>query len=138
MNLIRKQNTWFPSLMDEFINTNWNINIPSYSNSLPAVNVKENDKDFSLQIATPGLNKDNFEISYENKVLSIEVVQNDDNNNDFMRQEFNYNSFKRSFKIPESVELSKISASYLNGVLDIKLPKTKEAQPQQKKLIKIK
>jgi len=138
MNLIRKQNTWFPSLMDEFINTNWNINIPSYSNSLPAVNVKENDKDFSLQIATPGLNKDNFEISYENKVLSIEVVQNDDNNNDFTRQEFNYNSFKRSFKIPESVELSKISASYLNGVLDIKLPKTKEAQPQQKKLIKIK
>jgi len=138
MNLIRKQNTPFSSLMDEFLNTNWNITLPRYSNSLPAVNVKEKDKDFTLQIAVPGLNKDDFEISCENKVLSIEVIQNDDDkNNDFTRQEFNYNSFKRNFKIPESVELSKISASYLNGVLEIKLPKTKEAQPQQKKLIKI-
>ncbi|MDG2371260.1 MAG: Hsp20/alpha crystallin family protein [Flavobacteriaceae bacterium] len=139
MNLIRKQNTWFPSLMDEFLNTNWNVTVPDYSNSSPAVNVKENNKYFSLQIAAPGLNKADFEISFENKVLLIQVIQDDGNeNNDFTRQEFNYSSFKRNFKIPESVELSKISASYINGVLEIKLPKTKEAQPQQKKLIKIK
>ena len=139
MNLIRKQNTWFPSLMDEFLNTNWNVTVPDYSNSSPAVNVKENNKYFSLQIAAPGINKADFEISFENKVLLIQVIQDDGNeNNDFTRQEFNYSSFKRNFKIPESVELSKISASYINGVLEIKLPKTKEAQPQQKKLIKIK
>ena len=125
--------------MDEFLNTNWNVTVPDYSNSSPAVNVKENNKYFSLQIAAPGLNKADFEISFENKVLLIQVIQDDGNeNNDFTRQEFNYSSFKRNFKIPESVELSKISASYINGVLEIKLPKTKEAQPQQKKLIKIK
>lgn len=141
MNLIRKQNTWYPSIMDDFFNTNWNFDIPTYSNSLPAVNIKENDKEFSLQIASPGLNKEDFQVSFEENVLSIEVVKKDDvkkNNTDFTRFEFDYNSFKRSFIIPESVETSKIEALYLNGVLNINLPKKKEAQPLPKKLIKIK
>jgi|TARA_B110000263_G_C15303948_1_gene509346 HSP20 family protein len=139
MNLIRKQNTRFPSIMDDFFKTNWDIPIPDYSNSTPAVNVKEDDKSFTLQIAAPGVNKDDFQISYENKVMSIEVVKNNENkNDDFTRKEFDYNSFKRSFSIPKSVELSKINASYLNGVLKIKLPKNKEDQLQPKKFIKIK
>ena len=141
MNLIRKQNTWYPSIMDDFFNTNWNFDIPTYSNSLPAVNIKENDKEFSLQIASPGLNKEDFQVSFEENVISIEVVKKDDvkkNNTDFTRFEFDYNSFKRSFTIPESVETSKIEALYLNGVLNINLPKKKEAQPLPKKLIKIK
>tara|TARA_B100001778_G_scaffold149574_1_gene122915 strand:- start:2591 stop:3010 length:420 start_codon:yes stop_codon:yes gene_type:complete len=139
MNLIRKQNTWFPSLMDEFINTNWNVNSMRHSNLNPAVNIKENDKSYCLDIAAPGLNKDNIEVSYENKILSIEVVNsNKDLNTEYNRFEFDYNSFKRSFKLPDSIELSKIDASYLNGVLSISLPKKKEAQTQPKKLIKIK
>lgn len=139
MNLIRKQNTWFPSLMDEFINTNWNINSMEYSNLNPAVNIKESDKSYCLDVAAPGLNKDNIEVSYENKILSIEVVNsNKDLNTEYNRFEFDYNSFKRSFKLPDSIELSKIDASYLNGVLSISLPKKKEAQTQPKKLIKIK
>ena len=139
MNLIRKQNTWFPSLMDEFINTNWNVNSMRHSNLNPAVNIKENDKSYCLDIAAPGLNKDNIEVSYENKILSIEVVNsNKDLNTEYNRFEFDYNSFKRSFKLPDSIELSKIDASYLNGILSISLPKKKEAQTQPKKLIKIK
>mgnify|MGYP005724058527 CR=1 FL=1 len=139
MNLIRKQNTWFPSLMDEFLNTDWNINSIDYSNTHPAVNIKESDKKYCLDIAAPGLNKDNIEVSYENKLLSIEVVNNNKNENiEFNRFEFDYNSFKRSFKLPDSRDLSKIDASYVNGVLSINLPKKKEAQTQPKKLIKIK
>ena len=139
MNLIRKQNTWFPSLMDEFINTNWNVNSMRHSNLNPAVNIKESDKSYCLDVAAPGLNKDNIEVSYENKILSIEVVNsNKDLNTEYNRFEFDYNSFKRSFKLPDSIELSKIDASYLNGVLSISLPKKKEAQTQPKKLIKIK
>ena len=141
MNLIRKQNTWYPSIMDDFFNSNWNFEVPNYSNSLPAVNIKEADKEFTLQIASPGLTKEDFEVSFEDNVLSIEVLKKDDvkaNNNDFSRFEFDYNSFKRSFTIPESVEISKIEASYLNGVLNINLPKKKEAHPLPKKLIKIK
>ena len=139
MNLIRKQNTWFPSLIDEFLNTDWNINSMDYSNTHPAVNIKESDKKYCLDIAAPGLNKDNIEVSYENKILSIEVVNNNKNENiEFNRFEFDYNSFKRSFKLPDSIDLSKIDASYVNGVLSINLPKKKEAQTQPKKLIKIK
>ena len=140
MNLIRKQNTWYPSIMDDFFNANWNFDVPNYSHSLPAVNIKEADKEFTLQIASPGLTKEDFEVSFEDNVLSIEVVKknNDkENNNDFTRFEFDYNSFKRSFTIPESVEINKIEASYLNGILNIILPKKKEALPVPKKLIKI-
>lgn len=136
MNLIRKQNTWFPSLMDEFLNTNWNVTVPDYSRTLPAVNIIENGKDFSLLIAAPGLSKNDFELSIENKVLSIEAVKNN-TDIDFTRKEFDYNTFKRIFSIPKTVEKSKISASYKNGVLNICLPKTKEALPEPKKLIKI-
>lgn len=125
--------------MDDFFNTNWNIPVSNYSNSTPAVNVKENDKSFTLHIAAPGINKDDFEISIENKVMSIEVIEKSKNeNDDFTRKEFDYKSFKRSFSIPKSVELSKINASYLNGVLEIHLPKNKEDQIQPKKFIKIK
>ena len=140
MNLIRKQNTWYPSIIDDFFNANWNFEVPNYSHSLPAVNIKEADKEFTLQIASPGLTKEDFEVSFEDNVLSIEVVKknNDkENNNDFTRFEFDYNSFKRSFTIPESVEINKIEASYLNGILNIILPKKKEALPVPKKLIKI-
>ena len=70
MNLIRKQNTWYPSIMDDFFNANWNFDVPNYSHSLPAVNIKEADKEFTLQIASPGLTKEDFEVSFEDNVLS--------------------------------------------------------------------
>jgi HSP20 family protein len=141
MNLIKKQNTWLPSLVDDFFPLDWNKNFQSYSRFTPAVNIKETDKTFSLEIAAPGLKKEHFELSLEDNVLSIEVIDRaseNSNHENFTRLEFNYNSFKRSFSIPESVELSEIDASYLNGVLTVMLPKRKEAQPQPKKLIKIK
>ena len=78
MNLIRKQNTWYPSIMDDFFNANWNFDVPNYSHSLPAVNIKEADKEFTLQIASPGLTKEDFEVSFEDNVLSIEVVKKND------------------------------------------------------------
>ena len=138
MNLIRKQNSRFPSIMEEFFNNNWNTSILDYSNSKPAVNVKEDDKSFTLQIAAPGINKNDFEISLENRVLSIEVVKKDEHDvNDFTSKEFDYNSFKRSFSIPKSIELLKINASYINGILKINLPKNKEDQLQPKKFIRI-
>ncbi len=124
--------------MEELFNNNWNASISDYSNSKPAVNVKEDDKSFTLQIAAPGINKNDFEISLENRVLSIEVVKKDEHDvNDFTSKEFDYNSFKRSFSIPKSIELLKINASYINGILKINLPKNKEDQLQPKKFIRI-
>jgi len=140
MNLIRKQPPFFPSLIDDFINTDWNLKVPSFSGTVPAVNIKELDSQFEIELAVPGMNKDDFEIEVEDGVLSISSTQEEEQVNvkgKFTRREFSYSSFRRSFTLPDSVDPTKIDATYKEGVLLVLLPKHKEAQPQPKKLIKI-
>ena len=140
MNLIRKQPPFFPSLIDDFINTDWNLKVPSFSSTVPAVNIKELDFQFEIELAVPGMKKDDFEIEVEDGVLSISSTQEEEEVNEkgkFTRREFSYSSFRRSFTLPDSVDPTKIDATYKEGVLLVLLPKHKEAQPQPKKLIKI-
>jgi HSP20 family protein len=140
MNLIRKQPPFFPSLIDDFINTDWNLKVPSFSGTVPAVNIKELDSQFEIELAVPGMKKDDFEIEVEDGVLSISSTQEEEQVNEkgkFTRREFSYSSFRRSFTLPDSVDPTKIDATYKEGLLLVLLPKHKEAQPQPKKLIKI-
>jgi HSP20 family protein len=140
MNLIRKQPPFFPSLIDDFINTDWNLKVPSFSSTVPAVNIKELDFQFEIELAVPGMKKDDFEIEVEDGVLSISSTQEEEQVNEkgkFTRREFSYSSFRRSFTLPDSVDPTKIDATYKEGVLLVLLPKHKESQPQPKKLIKI-
>ena len=140
MNLIRKQPPFFPSLIDDFINTDWNLKVPSFSGTVPAVNIKVLDSQFEIELAVPGMKKDDFEIEVEDGVLSISSTQEEEQVNEkgkFTRREFSYSSFRRSFTLPDSVNPTKIDATYKEGVLLVLLPKHKEAQPQPKKLIKI-
>lgn len=140
MNLIRKQPPFFPSLIDDFINTDWNLKVPTFSGTVPAVNIKELDSQFEIELAVPGMKKDDFEIEVEDGVLSISSTQEEEQVNEkgkFTRREFSYSSFRRSFTLPDSVNPTKIDATYKEGVLIVLLPKHKEAQPQPKKLIKI-
>lgn len=140
MNLIRKQPPFFPSLIDDFINTDWNLKVPTFSGTVPAVNIKELDSQFEIELAVPGMKKDDFEIEVEDGVLSISSTQEEEQVNEkgkFTRREFSYSSFRRSFTLPDSVDPTKIDATYKEGVLLVLLPKHKEAQPQPKKLIKI-
>ena len=140
MNLIRKQPPFFPSLIDDFINTDWNLKVPSFSSTVPAVNIKELDSQFEIELAVPGMKKDDFEIEVEDGVLSISSTQEEEQVNEkgkFTRREFSYSSFRRSFTLPDSVNPTKIDATYKEGVLLVLLPMHKEAQPQPKKLIKI-
>ena len=140
MNLIRKQTPFFPSLIDDFIYNDWNIKSPSHSSTMPAVNIKELDSQFEIELAVPGIQKEDFAIEVEEGILSISSTQEEVQVNEkgkFTRREFSYNSFRRSFTLPDSVDPTKIDASYSNGVLRVLLPKHKEAQPQPKKLIKI-
>lgn len=139
MNLIRKQAPFFPSLIDDFINQDWNLKTPS-STTLPAVNIKDLDAQFEIELAVPGMKKSDFEIEIEDGLLSISSSQEEEQVTEkgkFTRREFSYNSFKRTFAIPESVDPSNIEAQYSDGVLQLRLPKRKEALPQPKKLIKI-
>ena len=140
MNLIRKQPPFFPSLIDDFIKNDWNLKVPSSSVTVPAVNIKELNSQFEIELAAPGMKKDDFEIEVEDGVLSISSTQEEEQVNEkgkFTRREFSYSSFRRSFSLPDSVDPTKIDATYKEGVLLVLLPKHKEAQPQPRKLIKI-
>ena len=139
MNLIRKQAPFFPSLIDDFINQDWNLKTPS-SITLPAVNIKDLEAQFEIELAVPGMKKSDFEIEVEDGLLSISSSLEEEQVTEkgkFTRREFSYNSFKRTFTIPESVDPSNIEAQYSDGVLQLRLPKRKEALRQPKKLIKI-
>ena len=140
MNLIRKQNAFFPSLVDELFNQDMRVRTSSISSTMPAVNIIEQDTQFLIELAAPGNKKEDFEIEIEDGILSISSSNKEDNTSEketFTRHEFSYNSFRRSFTIPESVDVSSIEATYNEGVLLIKLLKLEEALPQPKKLITI-
>ena len=140
MNLIQKQNTFIPFLFDDFINRELNLD-KSIFETLPAVNIKELDSLFQIELAVPGKNKNDFQIEIEDGLLSISSSFNKEQNEDnskLTRIEFDYNSFKRTFSIPESVDSSKIEATYKGGILKISLSKRDEALPEPKKLIKVK
>jgi len=147
MTLIKRSNGLFPtvpSFFDDFFtrdlfdfsNTN-----NAYGSSLPAVNIKENENQFEVEVAAPGLSKDDFRIEVENDVLTLssekeESKENQDEN--FKRKEFSYSSFRRTFTLPENlVDADKIQAKYTDGVLNVVLPKKEEAKPKPVRRIKI-
>ena len=138
MNLIKRQNPLFNSLIDDlFINQDWN----HISATLPAANIIEADDHFNIELAAPGKKKSDFTIELDEGVLTISSeteIKSTEKDGSFTRKEFGYSSFKRSFNIPETVSADKISASYKEGILTVSLPKKAEALPQPKKLISIK
>ena len=109
-------------------------------NSNPAVNIKENDKSFDLELAAPGLDKKDFNIEVNDNVLTVSFESKQENEvseDNYTRREFGYRSFKRSFTLPETVNADKIQAKYENGVLNLNVPKKPEAQPEPVRTIKI-
>ncbi|HKR05488.1 MAG TPA: Hsp20/alpha crystallin family protein [Bacteroidia bacterium] len=108
--------------------------------STPAVNIIENDDNFTLEIAAPGLAKEDFKINVDNDLLSISAEKKNEaneKNSRFTRKEFSYVSFKRSFNLPEIVDAESIHAVYANGVMALTLPKKEEAKPKPVREIKI-
>jgi HSP20 family protein len=138
MNLLKIQNPAFTSLFDDLIfNQDWN----NQNLSLPAVNIIEADDHFDIQLATPGMKKSDFQIEVDEGVLIISsetVIQTNETETSFTRKEFGNHSFKRSFNIPDTIYVDKITAAYKEGILTVSLPKKEEALPQPKKLISIK
>ena len=131
-------NNNFPSLMNEFFNEDFGMNLINRNHSVPCVNSIENNDSFEIDLAVPGMKKDDFKIELIDKVLIISSENSNSIENDNMRlNEFNYSSFQRSFRIPESVELDKIKANYKNGILKIKLPKKKDSITKPNRVIEI-
>ena len=132
-------NNNFPSLMNEFFNEDFGMNLINRNRSVPSVNSIENNDSFEIDLAVPGMNKEDFKIELIDKLLIISSENSNSIGNDNMRlNEFNYSSFQRSFRIPESVELDKIKANYKNGILKVHLPKKKESITKLNRVIDIK
>ena len=143
----RTQNSYptFPSFFDKFFEGNmmdWNnSNYSSTDTTLPAVNVKENDDAFTIEVAAPGMTREDFKINYDNGRLTIgseRENEKEDKGENYTRREFSYQSFQRSFNVPENVVSGeKISAQYKDGILRIDLPKREEVKPKPSREIKI-
>ena len=131
-------NKVFPSLMNQFFNDDLRMNVINNNHSVPSVNSIENDNSFEIDLAVPGMKKDDFTIQLNDKVLVISSENTNSVDNSNMRlNEFNYSSFQRSFRVPETVELEKIKANYKNGILKIKLPKKKDSITKPDRVIDI-
>ena len=106
--------------------------------TLPRVNIIELEDAFLLEMAAPGFKKADFDISVENDILTISGEKEiDENEEEFIRKEFGYGRFKRSFTLSESIVEEKIKASFVDGILHLKLPKTQEAIKKPPRQIKI-
>ena len=131
-------NNVFPSLINEFFNDDLGMNFLNRSHSVPSVNSLENNDSFEIDLAVPGMKKEDFTIELNDKVLVISSETSNNMENDKMRlNEFNFSSFQRSFRIPDSVDHDKIKANYKNGILKIKLPKRKESISKPNRVINI-
>jgi HSP20 family protein len=138
-----KSRDLFPSLFNEFLNRDmFDLANTSFNDSsLPAVNIKETKDDFLVEVAAPGMNKDDFNIEIDNGLLIISTEKEERNEDisdgEFTRREFSYQSFKRSFTLPKTIYEDKVKANYKDGVLMITLPKREEAKEKPKRMIKI-
>jgi HSP20 family protein len=143
MKLVRFNNSYLPSVFDGFFGNeykNWGYDSESFRSTLPSVNVKESEDGYELEVAAPGLKKDDFKINLEKDVLTISSEKKEEktDNKGYTRKEFSYTSFERSFTLPENkVDYDKVSAKYEDGVLRIGLPKREEAKVKPARAIEI-
>lgn len=112
-----------------------------FNSAAPSVNIINNDDSFLIEVAAPGLNKEDFNLEIDNDILSISYEKKEEEKEEtgkYTRREFSFESFKRTFTIPENVVNSEaIEAKYDNGILKLNLPKREEAKVQPKRTIEI-
>lgn len=127
--------TSIPFLFEDFFKplNNWfDYTAPvGKMNTIPSVNIVENPTDFKVSLAVPGMVKEDFNIDVEDDMITISAqkeVNSEEKDEKFTRREYNYSSFSRSFTMPENVKQDAIEASYVDGVLQLVLPKKEEAK----------
>lgn len=132
MSLIKKFPEWPLSIpsrwLTDFINPErvFDFEMSARPQWMPAVNVNEKDKEFEIEMAAPGMKKSDFKIETENSTLTIsseKEEESEEKKEDYMRREFNYASFCRSFNLPENCSEDRISANYQDGILKVTIPK---------------
>jgi HSP20 family protein len=118
-----------PFYMPNFFDDDFLPVLNNRTSSLPAVNIKEDEKNYILDLAIPGMDKKNLKIDINEDVLTISSESKNETSEEadgYKKKEFNYSSFCRSFYIPENVNRDKIEAGYKDGILTVSLPKMEE------------
>ncbi len=120
---------------DDFLK-NWNLDM---NVMMPAINVKEEKDAFVIDVAAPGMKREDFKVEVDRGVLIISATteeKKEEKTEDYRRQEFSFRDFKRSFWLPENIMADQIAAHYENGILQLKLPKMVNV-PEKAKMIKV-
>lgn len=144
MSLVKLSNP-VPSVFDRFIDNDlfdWtNKNFSNTNTTLPAVNIKEDHDGFEVEMSVPGFEKKDFNIEVNNSLLTIssdkKIEQETKEGQNFTRREFSYQSFSRSFTLPDTTDDDHVAAKYENGILKVYIPKKEEAKPKPAKQITI-
>lgn len=143
MSIMKRNNdsrAFYPSILDDLLNTG----LSSFEDrrGLPALNVKEDDQELSLELRVPGMNKENIHLDYNSGILTISGERNEEkeekDKDKYLRREFSSYSFSRSFELPEDrYDVAKAQATYKDGILEVSLPK-KEQKDQMSRKIEVK
>lgn len=131
---VMNSRNWFPTMFDEFFNNDW---MPKVQATAPAINVKENSNEYTMEFAVPGIKKEycrvnlnnegNLEVYIENKLEHKEENKKEH----FLRREFSYSNYQQTYTLPEDVEKDQIAAKVENGVLSITMPRKQAEEKQQ-------
>ena len=135
MTPVKKNQEWLPNFFNDLFDNNWMLKDNS---TAPAINVIENEKDYKIELAAPGMAKDDFKIMLnpDNELViemekKNETKEEDKNKKKYLRREFFYSKFQQAILLPGNVEKEKISAKMENGILSIEIPKTGKAPVEQ-------
>lgn len=144
---VRKNPNWLPTIFNDFFDNDWMVKANA---TAPAINVFETAKEYKVELAVPGMTKEDFNVHIDeenNLVISMEkkTEKKEDNKGEerkegrYLRREFSYTKFQQTMILPEDVDKDKISAQVENGVLNISLPKfTEQEKEKAKKFIDVK
>jgi HSP20 family protein len=141
MSLIKRNNGNAPAVrtfFSDFFDNDKFFSQPLFKEDwFPSVNVVDGEKSYEIELAAPGFKKEDFRINVENGILNISAetkAEEEEKKKNFTRREFSYNSFSRSFTLPENASEDKIEAKYENGVLKLDLAKKALAAPKKKEI----
>lgn len=139
--LVRRNQNWLPDIFNDLFDNNW---VERVNSTLPAVNVIETANEYKVELAAPGLTKDDFNVHVDeenNLVVNVEKKHEENEkakDGRYLRREFSYSKFQRALILPDDVDKEKISAKVENGVLNIDLPKLTKAEVSARKSIEVK
>ena len=137
---LMRTNGWLPTMFEDFFNTDF---MPRANTTAPAVNVKEDEKSYVMELATPGIKKEYCRVSINdegNLTIAIENKQehkHEDKHHHYLRREFSYSNYEQNYTLPEDVVKDKISAKVENGILTVTMPKVKKEEKKEAKAIEI-